>query len=82
VQINGGDGNDAYITSARVEETTGTPTNAHILDLSNLTEADSTAWADWSLRWESGAATLTDRSGNSRDLTGAGGALASGGTFP
>lgn len=82
IQINGGDGSDLYITSARVADTATEPSGTDLTNISNLTSADSTAWADWSLRWESGAATLTDRSGNSRDLTGAGGALASGGTFP
>lgn len=81
IQINGGDGNDAYIIHARVEQATTTATNAHILDLSNLTAADTTAWADWSLEWN-GSADLTDRSGNSRGLTGMGGTLSAGGTFP
>lgn len=81
VQINGDDGNDAYIIHARVEDVTGTPTSAHILDISNLSAADSTAWADWSLEW-SGSANLADRSGNGRNLTGAGGTLSQGGVFP
>jgi hypothetical protein len=81
VQVNGGDGSDAYIIHARVEQATTTATNAHILDISNLTEADSTAWADWSLEW-SGSANLADRSGNGRNLTGAGGTLSQGGVFP
>lgn len=81
IQINGGDGSDAYIVHARVEQATTTATNAHILDISNLMAADTTAWADWSLEWN-GSADLTDRSGNSRGLTGMGGSLSAGGTFP
>lgn len=81
VQLNGNDGSDAYLLHARVEDVTGTPTNAHILALSNLTSADATAWADWSLEW-SGSADLTDRSGNGRALTSMGGSLSAGGTFP
>ena len=82
IQINGGLGSDAYITSARVADTASDPGTTALTSISDLTEADSTAWADWSLRWESGAATLTDRSGNGRGLTGMGGTLSQGGTFP
>ncbi len=81
IRINGDDGNDAYIIHARVEDTASTPTDAHVLAVSNLTAADPTAWADWSLEW-SGSANLADRSGNGRNLTGAGGTLSQGGVFP
>jgi hypothetical protein len=81
IQINGGNGSDAYIIHARVEDVATAPSNTHINDISNLTSADTTAWADWSLEWN-GSADLTDRSGNSRGLTGMGGSLSAGGTFP
>jgi hypothetical protein len=81
IRINGDDGSDAYLIHARVEQATTTATNAHILDISNLTSADATAWADWSLEW-GGSLNLADRSGNSRDLSSMGGTMSAGGTFP
>lgn len=61
--------NGMYV-QARMESTTGNPSAAHILAISEQTGPDPTAWGDWALKWDTdlGAADLTDRSGNGRPL--------------
>jgi hypothetical protein len=57
------------MTAVRVYEGATVPDNAALTALSNSLTADATAWADWKLVWQSGAAVLTDQSGHSRTLT-------------
>jgi hypothetical protein len=64
------------MTRVRVYGMSTEPTLAWIDTLSFKDDADTAAWADWPLEWVSGAAVLTDRSGNGRNLT-----LHSGGTL-
>lgn len=64
------DNSNGMYVQARMESTTGNPTDAHILAISEQTGPDPTAWGDWALDWDTdlGAANLTDRSGNGRPL--------------
>jgi hypothetical protein len=65
----------------RVYEESSAPSNDTLLARKNSLSADSSAWADWPLTWTSGAAVLTDQSGNGRTLT-AGGTLYQGAAGP
>ncbi len=60
------------LTRVRIESYASMPSDAKLLAISNNTAADTTAWADYAFEWVSGAAVLTDRSGNGRNLTNAG----------
>jgi len=64
------------LTRLRVYARSTAPTLSELDAISMNPDADTTAWADWDFSWVSGAAVLTDRSGNSRTLS-----LQSGGTL-
>lgn len=81
IQVNGGDGSDLYVTSCRVYDQTTDPGTTALAAIANNLAADTSAWADWQLDW-TGSPDLTDRSGNSRALTSAGGTVSAGNTYP
>jgi hypothetical protein len=56
-----------HISRVRIYERNTIPTLEELTTISNMAEADPTAWADYELRWNNGP-DLTDRSGNHRDL--------------
>lgn len=69
---------NGFYTRARVYGRTDLPTNAEIEAVASRSSADSGAWGDWALTWDTGAgaAVLADRSGNGRALS-----IHSGGTL-
>ena len=74
-------GDNGYICHARVQAISTTPTLSALDAISNLNSADSTAWGDYRFGWVDGAADLSDRSGNNRNLS-TGGTLYQGLTGP
>lgn len=69
---------NGYYVKARMESNSALPSNSYIESLATLTSPDTSAWADWSLKWDTdlSVSVLTDQSGNARTLT-----LQSGGTL-
>lgn len=57
------------ITAAKVFNRSTEPSLAEVDAYALNFNADTTAWADWDLKWVSGAPNLADRSGNGRTLT-------------
>lgn len=60
-----------FYTHARMEARSTLPSNAYIESLSNASGADTSAWGDWQLTWDTdaNAAVLADRSGHGRALS-------------
>jgi uncharacterized repeat protein (TIGR02543 family) len=67
---------NVYLCHARMDKMSTKPTDAELNAIARDMALHSAAWADYELNWTNGAPNLTDRSGNSRDLT-----LTSGGTL-
>ncbi len=58
-----------YLFHARVDATSGTPTQSQLDAIAAAGAGDATAWADYALTWHDGAADLNDYSGHSRHLS-------------
>jgi hypothetical protein len=64
----GREGSPSYLTKARVDALSTTPTVAQLEAIANGTNPASSAWAYWPLSWTNGAANFADTSGNGRNL--------------
>jgi hypothetical protein len=72
--INIGYGDDVVesgfdMTNVRVYAASSMPTIAQLEAIAANPDADTSAWADYKVSWETGAAVVADRSGNGRDPT-------------
>lgn len=76
-------GQSVSMAYARVHANVTTkPSDGYLIGLAKNFNADTTAYADWSLLWNTGAPVLADRSGNNRHLYTYGTVLQGVGEFP
>jgi hypothetical protein len=64
-----GDANVFSMTHMKVFSRSTKPTEAEINAIALQTSVDTSAWGDYLMEWVSGAADISDRSGNSRNLS-------------
>ena len=69
-QTTSGDGtNDGNVIDAKIKSLATEPSISDINAMALNFSPDATMWGDYPLNWDAGAAVLTDRSGNGRNLT-------------
>jgi hypothetical protein len=76
--IQAGDANVFSMSHMKVFSRSTKPTEAEINAIALQTSVDTSAWGDYLMEWVSGAADISDRSGNGRNLSVGLGAVSSG----